>query len=80
MNWVCQVVSNKSLIADADPEHVAGSVRDLNCVAWRQKLLGKDKAIPKELFIEEEEDPQMAVENKEITEADVYGRIKHDMD
>ena len=45
--WACGVVRNSSLIGEADPECVAGSVKDLNCVAWHQKLLGKYEAIPK---------------------------------
>ena len=35
-------------------------------IGQRLELMGKNKAFPKELLIEEEEDPQMAVENKEI--------------
>ena len=76
MYWACQAVGNMSLLGDVDPERVAGLVRDLDCVVWRQKLLGKDQAILKELLTEEEEDPQMAIENKEIEEGDMYGRIK----
>ena len=69
------MVGNGSLIADADLECVAGSVKDLNCVAWRLKLTGKAEAIPKELLIDEEEDPQVAIESKEISEAEIYDSI-----
>lgn len=71
--WACKAVRNSSLIGDTDPECIAGSVRDLNCVAWRQKLLGKDEAIPKELLIDEEEDSQVAIETKEIEETEIGG-------
>ena len=78
--WACKAVGNGSLVTEADPECLAGSVKDLNYVAWRQKLLGKGEAVPKELLIDEEEDPQVAIETKEIEEAEIYNRIKADMD
>ena len=77
--WACKAVGNGSLVREADPKCVARSVKDLNCVAWRQKLLGKEEAIPKELFIDEEEDSCVAIESKEIAEEDIYNRIKEDM-
>ena len=49
-------------------------------MAWRQKLMGKGEGIPKELLIDKEEDPQVAIESKEITEEDIYNQIKEDMD
>ena len=45
MYWACKAVGNGSLISDADPECMAGSVKDLNCVAWRLKLTGKMQAV-----------------------------------
>ena len=78
--WACKVVGNGSLINDADPECVAGSVKDLNCVAWRLKLTGKTEAIPKELLIDEEEDPQVAKETTLIDEKEVYDRIQKDIE
>ena len=57
-----------------------GSVKDLNCVAWKLKLTEKAEAILKELLVDEEEDPQVAIETKEIEEAEIYNRIKEDMD
>ena len=68
------------LINDADPECVAGSVKDLNCIAWKLKLTGKTQAVPKELLVDEEEDPQVAVEMTEIDEKEVYKRIKDEYD
>ena len=65
---------------DTDPECVARSVKDLNCVAWRQKLLGKGKAIPKELLVDKEEDVQVAIEMTEIPEEKVYERIQADLE
>ena len=65
---------------DTDPECVARSVKDLNCVAWRQKLLGKDKAIPKELLVDKEEDAQVAIEMTEIPEEKVYEWIQADLE
>ena len=38
------------------------------------------KAIPKELLVDEEEDPQVVIETGEIGEAEIYNRIKADMD
>ena len=76
----CKAVRYSSLIGKADAECVARSVKDLNCVAWRQKLMGKCEAIPKELLIDEEEDPQVAIETKEIPEEEIYDWIKTDMD
>ena len=78
--WACKAVGNGSLVAGVDPECVAGSVKDLNCVAWRLKLTGKAEAILKELLVDEGEDPQVAIETKEIEEAEIYSRIKADMD
>ena len=54
--------------------------KDLNCVACQQKLLGKGKSILKELLIDEEEDPQVAIEMTEIPEEKVYERIQADLD
>ena len=68
------------MVAGADLECVAGSVKDLNCVAWRLKLTGKAEVIPKELLVDEGEDPQVAIETKEIEEPEIYDRIKADMD
>ena len=68
-------MGNGSLINDADPECVARSVEDLNCVAWRLKLTGKTRAVPKELLVDEKEDAQVAKEMTEIDEKDVYERI-----
>ena len=78
--WACQVVGNRSLMNGVDPERVARSVRDLNSVTWRQKLMGKDKAILKELFVDEEEDPQVASEKKTIDKNDVFAIVKNNMD
>ena len=78
--WACKAVDNGSLVVEADPECVAGSVKDLNCIAWRLKLTEKAEAIPKELLVDEEEDPEVAIETKEIEEAEIYNRIKEDMD
>ena len=80
MYWVCKAVGNGSLISKADPECVAGSVKDLNCVAWKLKLTGKTEAVPKELLVDEEEDPQVAIETMEIEEKEVYARIKDEYD
>ena len=52
--WAWKTVGNSFLIGDADPECVTGLVRDLNWVAWQQKLLGKGEVIPKELLVDEE--------------------------
>ena len=78
--WACKAVENGSLINDADPECVAGSVKDLNCIAWKLKLTGKTQAVPKELLVDEEEDPQVAMETMEIDEKEVYERIKDEYD
>ena len=78
--WACKAVGNGSLVADADPECVAGLVKDLNCVAWRLKLTGKAEAILKELLVEEQEEPQVAIESWEIQEKDIDERIKKDME
>ena len=59
---------------------MAGSVKDLNCVAWRLKLTGKTQAVPKELLVDEEEDAQVAIETTEIEEKEVYGRIQKEFD
>ena len=75
---MCKAVGNGSLINDADPECVARSVKDLNCMAWRLKLTGKTEAIPKELLVDEEEDAQIAIEMTEIPEEKVYERIQQD--
>ena len=80
MYWACKAVGNGSLINNADPKCVAGSVKDLNCVAWKLKLTGKTEAVPKELLIDKEEDPQMAIETTEIEEKEVYTRIKDEYD
>ena len=80
MYWACKAVGNGSLINDTDPECVAGSVKDLNCVAWKLKLTGKMEAVPKELLVDEEEDPQVAIESMEIEEKEVYARIKDEYD
>ena len=74
------MVGNGSLINDADLECVAGSVKDLDCVMWRLKLTGKTEAIPKELLIDEKEDPQVAKETTLIEEREVYDRIEKDME
>ena len=78
--WACKAVGNGSLINDADPECVAGSVKDLNCIAWKLKLTGKTQAVPKELLVNEEEDPQVAIETMDIGEKEVYERIKDKYD
>ena len=80
MYWACKAVGNGSLISIVDPECVAGSVKDLNCIEWKLKLTGKMQAVPKELLIDEEEDPQVAVETMEIEEKEVYERIKDEYD
>ena len=79
MYWACKAVGNSSLINDADPECMAGSVKDLNCVAWRLKLTGKMQAVPKELLLDEEEDIQVAIETTEIDEKEVYERIQKEL-
>ena len=76
MSWACKAVGNCSLISNADRECVAGSVKDLNCAAWKLKLTGKMQAVPKELLIDDEEDPWVAIETTEIEEKEVYKRIK----
>ena len=75
MYWACKAVGNGSLISDADPECVAGSVKDLNFVASRLKLTGKTQAVLKELLVDEEEDAQVSIETTEIQEKEVYERI-----
>ena len=77
--WACKAVGNGFLINDVDPECVAGSVKDLNCVAWRLKLMEKMQAVPKELLFDKEEDPQVAIETMEIDEKEVYKRIQKDL-
>ena len=77
--WVCKVVGNGSLISNADPECVAGSVKDLNCMAWRLKLTRKTEAILKELLVDEEEDAHVAKELTQIDEKEVYERIQKDI-
>ena len=47
MYWACKAVGNGSLINDMDPECVAGSVKDLNCVAWKLKLTRKTRSCTK---------------------------------
>ena len=68
--WACKAVGNGSLVNNTDPECVARSVKYLNCIAWRQKLLSKGQTILKDLLIEEEEDPHVTIETKEIAEED----------
>ena len=80
MYWACKAVGNDSLVTDADLECVTGSVKDLNCMAWRLKLTGKTQAVPKELLVNEEEDTQVAIETTEIQEKEVYKRIKKEFD
>ena len=80
MYWACKAVGNGSLISDADPECMAGSVKDLNCVAWRQKFTGKTQAVLKELLVDEEEDAQVTIETMEIEEKEVYERIQKELD
>ena len=79
MYWACKAVGNGSLINDVDPECMAGSVKDLNCVAWRLKLTGKMQAVPKELLLDEKEDAQVAIEITEIDEKEVYERIQKEL-
>ena len=79
MYWACKAVGNGSLINDVDPECMARSVKDLNCVAWRLKLTGKMQAVPKELLLDEEEDTQVAIETMEIDEKEVYERIQKEL-
>ena len=76
MYWACKAVGNGSLINDAAPQCVPGSVKDLNWVAWKLKLTGKTQVVPKELLVDEEEDAQVAVEMTEIDKKEVYKRIK----
>ena len=80
MYWACKAVGKGSLISEADPECVVGSVKDLNYIAWKLKLTGKMQAVPKELLVDKEEDPQVAKETTEIEEKEVYARIKDEYD